>query len=418
MASIMASTTPHPRPQLAPGRKLALPQNQSLANYRLRPTSDLGAVTPNKLMILKRFRLNPRNCKIDDLYGAIVAQSRCAAFYTGYGVPDTMDGRFDLIVLHMVVLLARLDRAGPSGRDIGQSLFDRFCRDLDANLREIGVGDLAVPKRMRQFGEAFYGRQAVYLAAFNAPDGRELEKALARNIFQGVSGVGPRRLARYARALARQFELRDQAALLRGAVVFPDPEAVPMPQPQPEAPNSAALNSAAPWHIPVAVEEVPETGQHFDLVADAPVRAAVARMAGLRDLPRFEANFDVIRRGGGLHVLGSISATVGQNCVVTLEPMINEVEETIDLVFERRQSVAESAEKEGQQHGVKWDDPEPLVGGVVDLGALATEFLILGLDPYPRKPDAVFEPLQDAKRDQGPFAALGRLAKRQGQSQD
>ena len=95
-------------------------------------------------MILKRFRLNPRNGKIDDLYGAIVAQSRRAAFYIGYGVPDTIEGRFDLIVLHVVLLLARLDRGGPSARDLGQNLFDLFCRDLDANLREMGVGDLAV----------------------------------------------------------------------------------------------------------------------------------------------------------------------------------------------------------------------------------------------------------------------------------
>ena len=168
----------------------------------------------------------------------------------------------------------------------------------------------------------------------------------------------------------------------------------------------------------MAVEEVSETGQHFDLVADAPVRAAIAKVAGLRDLPRLEANFDVTRRGGGLHVVGSICATVGQNCVVTLEPLAREVEETIDLVFEPPQKLAELAEKEGQQHGVKWSDPEPLVGGVVDLGALATEFLILGLDPYPRKADAIFEPPQDAKRDQGPFAALGRLAKRQDQRQD
>jgi hypothetical protein len=357
-------------------------------------------------MILKRFRLNPRNRKIDDLYGAIVAQSRRAAFYTSYGVPDTMDGRFDLIVLHIVLLLARLDRGGPSARDIGQNLFDRFCRDLDANLREMGVGDLAVPKRMRQFGEAFYGRQTAYLAALDAPDGQELEKALARNIFQGGNGARPRRLARYARVLARQFEGHDQEALLRGAVVFPDPEAVPMPEPK-------APDSAAAWQVPVALEEVPETGQHFELAADAFVRAAVAKIAGLRELPRFEANFDVTRRGGSLHVVGSISATVGQNCVVTLEPLVNEIEETIDLVFEPPHRLAESTEKEGQQRGVKWDDPEPLVGGVVDLGALATEFLLLGVDPYPRKPGAVFEPPQDARRDQGPFAALGRLAKHQ-----
>ena len=264
---------------------------------------------------------------------------------------------------------------------------------------------------MQGFAEVFYGSQTAYLAAFAAPDRRELEMALARNIFQGGNGTGPRRLARYARALARQFEVLDQEALLRGAVVFPDPEAVPMPE-------HNAPDSAAPWQVPVAVVEVPETGQHFDLAAAAHVRAAVAKVAGLRELPRVEAYFDVTRRGGGLHVVGSISATVGQNCVVTLEPLANEVEETIDLIFEPPQGLAASAENEAQQHGVKWDDPEPLVGGVVDLGALATEFLILGLDPYPRKPGAVFEQPENGKPDKGPFAALGRLAKRQDQSQD
>src|SRR3974377_495928 len=83
----------------------------------------------------------------------------------------------------------RTSIAGSSRRAIlGQNLFDLFCRDLDSNLREMVVGDLAVPKRMRQFAEAFYGRQAAYLAAFAAPDGRELEKALARNIFEGGNG--------------------------------------------------------------------------------------------------------------------------------------------------------------------------------------------------------------------------------------
>ncbi len=389
-------------------------------------------------MILKRFRLTPRDRNIDKLYGAIVAQSRSVAFYVSYGVPDSLEGRFDLIVLHLVLLLRRLDRVVPPARDVGQNLFDRFCRDLDDNLREMAVGDLAVPKRMRQFGEAFYGRQTAYLAALDGRDGRELEKALARNIFQGAQGEegaaraeganagGPRRLARYARALVRQLELHDRAALVRGAMEFPDPEAIPMIDSKPResaapgsgasgsgASGSATPGSATPWHIPVAVEQVAETGQHFDLVADAPVRATVAKLAGLRGLPRLNASFDLTRRGSGLHVVGSISATVGQNCVVTLEPLTNEVEETIDLVFEPPQQAVGTAEAEGQQHGVKWDDPEPLVGGVVDLGALAIEFLILGLDPYPRKGGAVFDPPRDSTREQGPFAALGRLAKRQ-----
>ncbi len=120
---------------------------------------------------------------------------------------------------------------------------------------------------------------------------------------------------------------------------------------------SGARESSVPWHIPVTFYEVAETGQHFDLIADAAVRAAVAKLAGLRDLPRFEASFDVTRRGGGLHVVGAISASVGQNCVVTLEPLVNEVEETIDLVFEPPRKLAEMADPVTQQHGAKWDDP-------------------------------------------------------------
>ncbi len=175
------------------------------------------------------------------------------------------------------------------------------------------------------------------------------------------------------------------------------------------------LRSAAPapWQIPVAVDDIAETGQHFDLAADDAERAAVARIAGLRELPRLEAHFDVTRRGaGGLHVSGTVSATVGQNCVVTLEPLTNEIEETIDLVFVPQQPPAPNQkEAEAEPRDVKWNDPEPLIGGVVDLGALATEFLILGLDPYPRKPGAVFEPPQDLKPEAGPFAALAKLTK-------
>jgi uncharacterized metal-binding protein YceD (DUF177 family) len=157
--------------------------------------------------------------------------------------------------------------------------------------------------------------------------------------------------------------------------------------------------AAAPWQVPVAAEDVPETGQHFDLVADETVRAAVARVAGLRELPRLQAIF-----------AGLVSATVGQNCVVTLEPLTNEVEEAVNLLFVPRPAPAPE-DGETEPRDVKWNDPEPLVDGVVDLGALATEFLILGLDPYPRKPGAVFEPPADQTPADSPFAALAKLAK-------
>ena len=168
-----------------------------------------------------------------------------------------------------------------------------------------------------------------------------------------------------------------------------------------------------PWHVPVALDEVPEEGQHFDLAADAETRAAVARMAGLRDLPRFEASFDVSRHGrAGLHVAGRVSATAGQTCVVTLEPLANEVTEDIDLLFEPPPAVSEEAAAEADSPDQSQDDEaEPLLDGKIDLGALATEFLILGLDPYPRKPGAIFQPPAEAGPDEGPFAALGALKK-------
>ncbi len=174
----------------------------------------------------------------------------------------------------------------------------------------------------------------------------------------------------------------------------------------------------SPWHVPIAVADVDESGQHLDLVADREVRLAVARTAGLRDLPRLVANFDVTRHGAsGLRVVGHVSATVGQECVVTLEPLANEVDEDIDLLFAPR--VGEGADQDGSGRSVgrserSHEEPEPLIGGIIDLGALATEFLILGIDPYPRKPGAVFEPPEDDRSDTGPFAALAKLKPRDG----
>jgi cytochrome b pre-mRNA-processing protein 3 len=178
-------------------------------------------------MIWRLFRPNPEDRSIGELYGAIVAQARAPEFYRDYGVPDTVQGRFDLIVLHLVLLIDRLGREAGAARGIGQRLFDAFCRDLDDNLREMGVGDLAVPKRMRGFGEAFYGRQAAYLAAFAAADDRELEKTLRRNIFEDADVErGAARLARYVRAARRQFAGQEDGALLRGEVAFPQPQSI------------------------------------------------------------------------------------------------------------------------------------------------------------------------------------------------
>jgi hypothetical protein len=177
--------------------------------------------------------------------------------------------------------------------------------------------------------------------------------------------------------------------------------------------------SACGWSVPLAITDVSEAGRHLDLVANAQVRAAVATLAGLAALPRLEASFDVTRRGrGGLHVVGRVSATVGQTCVVTLEPVENEVDEAIDVAFVPAGATSLEEYGSGEVEVTLEDAPEPLVGNAIDLGAIATEFLILGLDPYPRRPDVVFEtPPAAGDEPAHPFAALAGLKKGQGGGQ-
>ena len=170
--------------------------------------------------------------------------------------------------------------------------------------------------------------------------------------------------------------------------------------------------SERPWSVPLALSDVPESGRHFDLVADAQARAAVAKHAGLAALPRLEASFDVALHGRGLHVVGRVSATVGQICVVTLESLENEIDESIDLVFMPAGAFPLVGGGEVEVPAV--DVPEVLLGGGIDLGAIATEFLILGLDPYPRKPDATFQGSPVGDDAAHPFAALAALKKGQG----
>ena len=111
----------------------------------------------------------PSRGTIEAIYGMIVAQAREPAFYARLNVADTVNGRLDMVILHMWLMLRRL-RSAEGGEQLAQALFDHFCTDMDDNLREMGVGDLTVPKRMQAFGEAFYGRSTAYDMAFDAGD--------------------------------------------------------------------------------------------------------------------------------------------------------------------------------------------------------------------------------------------------------
>ncbi|HWV97024.1 MAG TPA: ubiquinol-cytochrome C chaperone family protein [Xanthobacteraceae bacterium] len=151
---------------------------------------------------------------IGTIYGVIVARAREPAFYVDYGVPDTVDGRFDLVVLHLWMVVRQL-AASADPQKLGQELFDHFCSDMDANLREMGVGDISVPKRMQAFGEAFYGRAAAYDAALAAGHAT-LAQALCKNVFNGRDLVQAQRLATYVEASVAQLAAADATALARG----------------------------------------------------------------------------------------------------------------------------------------------------------------------------------------------------------
>ena len=172
--------------------------------------------------------------------------------------------------------------------------------------------------------------------------------------------------------------------------------------------------SGTPWSVPVAVEDIPDSGLHLEIEAPAAVRAELAELAELRELSQLSAVFDLIRQGADVQVSGRVNSKVGQICVVTLEPIESAIKEAVELRFappsaDRKDPAPKTARK--RSRGGE-EPPEPLVGGVLDLGALATEFLILGIDPYPRKTGVRFAPPNVEDAGEKPFAVLEELKKR------
>jgi cytochrome b pre-mRNA-processing protein 3 len=159
------------------------------------------------------------------LYAEIVAQARQPRFYAEWGVPDTVEGRFDMISLHAALLFRRL-RTGDAEKLLAQDIFDVFFEDMDGSLREMGVGDIVVPKRIAAMGEAFYGRAQSYSEGLDSDDPLVLADAVARNLIgaeEGASAVPDqaRALADYSRAVAKALEAQSDEALRNGQISWP-----------------------------------------------------------------------------------------------------------------------------------------------------------------------------------------------------
>ena len=164
------------------------------------------------------------------LYRAIVMQARQPAFYAACGVDDTPDGRWDLIVAHAVLVLRRLHRSPTETRQLGQALFDLMFADMDQNLREMGVGDLAVGKRIKAMAKAFYGRLAAYDQALAEGDGEALRAALRRNLYRKMQPQEAQvaMIEDYLRREAERLDTEPLAMLQAGRLHFGAPPVRPV----------------------------------------------------------------------------------------------------------------------------------------------------------------------------------------------
>jgi len=152
---------------------------------------------------------------------------RRPAFYLDYGVPDTFEGRFELLALHAGLVLRRLNKAEAPGPAVAQNLVDGVFANLEADLREAGVGDVTVPKRMKKLAEAFLGRSAAYDAALRGEG--SLTAAVSRNVYAGrldATRAHAARMTRYVEVTAERLDAAPLADCLAGPLPFPDPLSV------------------------------------------------------------------------------------------------------------------------------------------------------------------------------------------------
>ncbi|MCB9993679.1 MAG: ubiquinol-cytochrome C chaperone [Hyphomicrobiaceae bacterium] len=174
------------------------------------------------LSLFRKRRFSPQHYAA---YNAIVAQSRQPRFYAEWGVPDTVTGRFDMISLHMALLLRRLRDHSDETRQFSQSLFDLFFTDMDRSLREAGTGDISVPKRIQKMGALFYGLLEKLNAALDSGDAAELAAVLRRNLVdENAEPAALDKFVAYVFSADRALAGIEMSDLLGGSVTFPGVE--------------------------------------------------------------------------------------------------------------------------------------------------------------------------------------------------
>ena len=302
-----------------------------------------------------------------ELYGAAVAAARDPFFYTALGVPDTLDGRFDMVSLYTFLVIQRLKREPAPGPVLAQAVFDAMFSDMDINLREMGVGDLSVGRKVRAMWEAFHGRSVAYAEAMAAGDLPALDAALARNVWRGQP-PSPTSVAALRRVmLAQNAHLAVQSfdGLARGAIVF-------LPA-RGDEPMTAEL------FRPVALSKIRPPGLTMVVSATPEECAAVATRMDIPAIRSLECFFNLKREDDGVSVYaeGRLVAVVTRVCVISAEDFETGIDEEFSVRF--------------VPAGQETDDPDPDLPDeipydhdTIDLGETTAEQLGLTLDPYPR----------------------------------
>jgi cytochrome b pre-mRNA-processing protein 3 len=184
-------------------------------------------LTPMARSVVAWFRAkSPVHGTATELYGAIVTQARQPGFYAEYRVPDTPEGRYEVLVLHVFLVLDRLKANGTSdAHNLAQHLTEVFVEDMDGSMREMGVGDLAVPRKVKKAAAGLFDRSHAYGTALKAPESQPLEALLKSSIAQSGQGDGfiAAQLADYARRASRHLSQLSTQDLLDGRVSFPRP---------------------------------------------------------------------------------------------------------------------------------------------------------------------------------------------------
>jgi cytochrome b pre-mRNA-processing protein 3 len=340
------------------------------------------------------------------LYNGLVARAREPIFHTQFAVADTIDGRFDLLTLHAFALLEALKSSGPVGAKLSTTLASLIFAGFDDALRELGVGDFGISRRMKAMADAFYGRLRAYGTAGSEA---ALADATIRNLYRGddmrrrEAGM----LAHYI-GVTRQALLAQTGALLQGRCDF---------GPLPEF-RAVMTLSDAPYSAALDLGLVPERGKELVLTPSESERATISGWLEIEALESLKATILITRLAENEYsYAANFDADVVQACVVTLAPVRAHLSGEVQRSFRVRPRSSASRRKkpapEPQAMDISVldeDGPELLDSPIIDLAAPLLEELSLALDPYPRAPGVVFQPPAEVVAPaHHPFAVLEQL---------